>query len=310
MSASFDIIAQRLIGHFLPFFLDPNGPALTLADNFHEVELRAFFRDNFQAFANVRNFAVGGRTFTLSGFRLQSAIADHHELVYAAQYREVITERLARFLPNLKNKLNDPERGSFAYLAFIQSPFLDERVNSESSDFSIRKEPTARDLGEAPNREASAASGDLFADEISLNAIRDAALAAVTEDLQVYLDEINSSKEAALTSYVAEEAPQYHVLMKYKDEFIDQIPPDATKNELDMALHRQLHQRQVQLRQESAQILAEAENVQDPQEYYARFRDFMERFNEIGKSALAQYVVHRRVILELLEKALPESSDG
>ena len=27
-----DIIAQRLIGHFLPLFLDPNGPALSLAD--------------------------------------------------------------------------------------------------------------------------------------------------------------------------------------------------------------------------------------------------------------------------------------
>lgn len=37
-----------------------------------------------------------------------------------------------------------------------------------------------------------------------------------------------------------------------------------------------------------------------------RFRDFLERFNEIGTSALAQHVLHRKVILDLLKKSLSE----
>ena len=226
---SLEGIAQCLIGHFLPFFLNPHGPALTLNDRFQKIDLREFYRSNFEAFATRRDFTVAGHGFSLSGFRLQGAIANHHELIYGANYREVITERLSRFLPNLKNKLNDPERGQFVYLSFVQSPFLDAKVNSERPDFCIPREPPtdpAVSTGEAPP-----AASDLFADDISLNAIREAAITAITEDLKLFLDELNIAKEAALTTYIAEDAPQYRVLLKHKAAFLDQISPLASKTE-------------------------------------------------------------------------------
>jgi hypothetical protein len=210
-------------------------------------------------------------------------------------------------LSNLKNKLNDSERGQFVYLAFVQSPFLDTKVNSERTDFSIPREPPsdrAVSTGDAPP-----AASDLFAEDISLKVIREAALAAITEDLKPFLDELNTAKEAALTSYITEDAPQYRVLLKHKSDILDQISPMASKTEMEMTLHRQLHKRQTDLKQEGIRILAEAENVQDPQEYYARFRKFVEDENEIGKTALAQYIIHRRVILDLLAKALKQDPE-
>ena len=257
---------------------------------------------------------MGDRDFTLHGFRLYSGAADHHGLVYGAHYREVITERLANFLPNLKNRLADAEQGSFAYLAFVQGGYLDDKVNTERTDFSIPRDSVVRgseaNAGQilvVPLTEPAGgqnAAPDLFADEISLKAIRDAALAAVTDDLKPYLEEINSAKEAALTRYIAEEAPQYRPLMKYRHEFIDQIPPSASDDQLETALHRQLHQRQVRLKEEGRRILDEAGHVKDAQEFYERFDRFVSDENEIGKTALAQYVVHRRIILDLLEKVL------
>jgi len=302
-----DIIAQRLIGHFLPLFLDPDGPALTLADSADTIDLREFFRDNFQTFATERSFSVGGHCFTLSGFRLHGALADHHELVYAAHFREVITERLAKFLSNLKSKLNNADNASFYYLAFVQGQFLNDKVNSERTDFSIPKETAAADRDTSSSAEG--ASPELFTDEISLKAIREGALAAVTEDLKSFMDAINTQKEAALSSYIAEDGPQYRVLMKYKGEFIDDIPPQASKTEMEMALHRQLYQRQVRLKQEGARILSEPAAADNTQEYYARLQKFVEDENEIGKTSLAQYIVHRRVILELLEKYLTQDPD-
>jgi hypothetical protein len=110
---------------------------------------------------------------------------------------------------------------------------------------------------------------------------------------------------------VAEDGPQYRVLLKYMPEFIDQIPVGASKTELDMTLHRQLHQRQVKLKQEGQRILAEADAFQDKdaEGFYRRFEKFVSDENELGKTALAQYVVHRRVIVELLEKALSVNPD-
>lgn len=295
-----DIIAQRIVGHFLPLFLDPHAPAITLADGSEEIDLKAFFDEHFKALATKHDFKVGDRGFTLHGFRLHSGAADHHELVYGAHYREVITERLAKFMPNLKNKLTDADQKSFTYLGFVQGGYLDEKVNAERTDFSIPREAAS----EAQDAGGDTAPGDLLAGEISLKAIRDAALTAVTEDLKPHLDEINSAKEAALTSYIAEDAPQYRPLMKYKEQFIDQITPGASKAELETALHRQLYQRQVRLKQEGRRILDEVGSEQNPQEFYERFDRFVSDENEIGKTALAQYVVHRRVILDLLEKAL------
>ncbi len=306
-----DIIAQRLIGHFLPLFLDPNGPALSLADAIGPpIDLRTFFRDNFQAFATERSFSIDGQAFTLSGFRLRGALADHHELVYAAHFREVIMERLSRFLPNLRNKLSEADNPGFYYLAFVQGQLLDEKVNNERTDFSIPREiAPAADCIEASAINPEGAPGDLFAAEISLKAIREGALAAICEDLGPFLDEINSQKEAALTSYIAEDGPQYRVLMKYKGEFIDDIPPQASKTELEIALHRQLYQRRVRLKQEGARILSEPASADNAQEYYARLQKFVENENEIGKTSLAQYIVHRRVILELLEKYLSKDTE-
>lgn len=309
-----DVIAHRLVAHFLPLFLDPNAPAITLSDEAEELDLRQFFDQHFRAPATKHEFMVADRNFTLHGFRLYSGAADDHELVYGAHYREVITERLANFLPNLRSRLADAEHRSFAYLAFVQGGYLDDKVNTERSDFSIPRDSVVRGseasggqtlvvkLDEAAGGENAAP--DLFADEISLKAIRDAALAVVTDDLKPYLEEINSSKEAALTRYIAEEAPQYRPLIKYRHEFIDQIPPGATDDQLETALHRQLHQRQVRLKEEGRRILDEAGHVEDPEGFYKRFDRFVSDENEIGKTALAQYVVHRRVILDLLEKAL------
>ncbi|MBX9947024.1 MAG: ATP-binding protein [Reyranella sp.] len=41
-------IAQRVVGHFLPLFLDPKGPEFSLSDSFEEINLRDFYRTNFE----------------------------------------------------------------------------------------------------------------------------------------------------------------------------------------------------------------------------------------------------------------------
>lgn len=301
-----DIIAQRLIRHFLPLFLDPNGPALTLADKTETIDLRAHFRDNFQAFATTQSFTVGKFNFTLSGFRLRGALANHHELVYTAHFREVITERLAKFLPNLKNILYDSDNVGFHYLAFVQGSLLDEKVNSERTDFSIFKETVADQDIDNSEQNAPAA---LFAEEVSWQDLRDGALAAVANDLEPFMDAINAQKKDVLERYVAEDGPQYRALMKYTDEFINDIPPHANKTDMEMVLHRQLYKRQVRLKQEGAQILSESISTNNMQEYYTRLQKFVQDENEIGKTSLAQYIVHRKVILELLERNINKNEE-
>lgn len=117
----------------------------------------------------------------------------------------------ARFLPNLKTKLSEPDNPPFYYLAFVQSPFLNEKVNNERTDFSIPRESARPEY--AADAPVDGAPADFFADEISIRAIRAGALAAISEDLKPFTDEINTQKETALSHYVAEDGPQYRVFL-------------------------------------------------------------------------------------------------
>lgn len=92
--------------------------------------------------------------------------------------------------------------------------------------------------------------------------------------------------------------------MKYSSEFIDKISPSASRGEIESALHRELHTREVELKREGSKIIKEADKIEDYETYHMRLSNFMDRYNELGVAALAQHVMHRRIILEFIEKAI------
>jgi len=282
------VIGHRLVEHCLPFFLDPKCPPVSLRDSSDTIDLNHYFKETFAAKATRHPFLVGTEKFTLRGLRLYNPHETQHRLLYAANAREVVAEKLEKYLPNLQRRLSD-EAGAFAYLGFVEGEYLDQHVNNERTSFNFPRD-----------REA-----DTLLDEITLDSIREAALGCVAVDLQPFLEEINTEKRSTISTYIAEEAPQYRPLVRYIDEFIDRIPPGAKDRALEMALHEQMFEKQRQLKQESHDLIDEStQQALQPEEYEAKLNDFIERANELGKSSLAQYVAHRKVILEFLEKSL------
>jgi len=116
--------------------------------------------------------------------------AERHELIFAADSREVITEKLSGALGALPDKLEDTDGNRFTYTAFLESPFLNEQVNSDRAGFAFADESANPD-------------------EITLKSIRDAALSMVRKDLEPYLSGINQAKRDAVSRFVAEDAPHY-----------------------------------------------------------------------------------------------------
>lgn len=283
-----ELIGHRLIEHCLPFFLDPKCPAVSIRDKTAQIDLNRYFRDTFAAKATQHSFNVGDTVFTLRGLQLHNPHETQHRLIYAANSREVVTEKLDKYLPNLQKKLTDKD-SPFAYLGFVEGEYLDQHVNGERTNFSFPIDRT----------------GDGILDEITLDAIRDAALGCVSQDLKPFLEEINTEKRTTINNYISQEAPQYRPLARYMDEFIDRIAPGAKGIALEMALHEQMYTKQRELKQESHKLMenSAAESLK-PEEYEAKLKSFLERANELGKSSLAEYVTHRKVILEFLEKSL------
>jgi hypothetical protein len=214
--------------------------------------------------------------------------------VYAADQRAVTSDNLEDYLPNLTGRLVDEEDESFFYLGIVQSSYLSEHVTPGRVDFDF-----------TPVEDADAESPDLFPQTAVRRAdIRNAALPLIQSDLASIIESINEAKLKRITDFVHQDAPQYRILLKYSPEFIDKLPPVPSRADMESTLHRELYQREVRMKQESTRIIREAGRVDNYDEYARRFADFMEHYNELGASALAQYVAHRKIILELLGRAI------
>lgn len=290
-----DQLAQRLAEHFVLVLMQSDCPEVEIQDQGKRVSVNAAFRDHFRDSTAKSSFELSGRQFQINGFRLTSPRASKHRLIYAANYRGVLTEMLDQFIPNLSGRLTDQNGKSFVYLAVVQGDYLNEKVNNFRTDFELK--------GDVDEAQAEL----MVDDDLRRSEIRDKCVEYIERDLADMIDSLNNAKTERIVSYVRNDAPQYKPMLRYLNNFVGSISPNASKMDIELALHRELHLREVSLKRDGSRILTEAAKQEDYEHYRGRLAEFMERSNELGLSALAQYVAHRKIIIELFEKAL--SSD-
>ena len=177
-------IAQRLIEHFLLIFLHGDCPEVELHDQGIKINLNKIFERDFKSTATQFNFNIKDKSFALHGFRLTTPRVNKHRLIYAANQRGVISERLDDFIPNLSGRLTIDGDQSFVYLAVVQSEYLNQRVNNVRTDFEI-----------SPADDADADQGTLFEEEIRRSEIRDECTKLISTDLAGVISSINDLKE-------------------------------------------------------------------------------------------------------------------
>ena len=296
---SVEALVQKLIEHFILVFLEPGCPSVTVIDEGKRHDINEIFDREYKSTASSHEFTINENVFTLHGFRLPTSRTTKHKLVYAADQRGVISDRLEDYVPNLSSRLEDEDDHPFFYLAIVQSPYLSAHVNIGRSDFDFNAADDA-DLDFEPEEKAGL---------IPRADIRNAALEFVQKDLSTIIETINTAKLEKVRRYVNSDAPQYRILLKSAAKFINSLPPSPSRTQIETALHKELHQRETDLKREGSRIIKEADKIDDYEEYHKRFTQFLDEYNELGMSALAQYVGHRKIIVEFLERAiqLPDS---
>jgi hypothetical protein len=290
---SIEVFIQKLIEHFILVFLDKDCPEVAVIDVGQRHKINDIFEKDYKASASSHSFEIHGYAFTLHGFRLPTSRATKHKLVYAADQRSVLSDKLADHLPNLTSRLEDDEGKPFFYLGIIQSPYLSEHVNTNRTDFEFA-DPDDAEI-ELPFTEHRL---------IPKPEIRKMALPLVQDDLKEVIDTINSLKRDRIRRYVREDAPQYRILLKNADKFLDKLSPTPSRAEMETVLHRELFLRETELKKESSRIIREAGKITDYETYHRKFTEFLDEYNQLGVSALAQYVQHRRIILDFLGRAI------
>jgi len=287
-----ETIAVRLIEHCLIYFLSEHCPTVTIKDGDGCICLNSLFGRTVKETSTEKSLEIGGRSVAITNLKLHESSTNKHKIVYCANRREVMTETLEKYIPDLGRKLVDGEENAYIYLAYITSDYLDERVNAARTDFSFAEEDTLLD------------------EAIPLEELRAGILEIAREYLGSELDAVRDEKIRSYTEYIEQEAPQYRILAHHYPESIGDLPPGLAPQKLDVELYKARAEVTAQVREKGQKLIdMDVSRIEDEEEYRKEYRKYLEEENEVGKATLAEYIVHRRIILRLLENSLKKGGD-
>ena len=286
-------IAKAMLEHCLWYFVRPGGaPRIIVEDQGESIPLQNLFEEHMYSSAAHEQIEVKGHHFDLVHVHLRASATAVHSIAYCADDRLVMEEKLAGLIPGLHGKLGD-DGDEFVYVCYVSSDLLNERVRPERNAFEI---PTD--------------AGALFEDtETSWSDIRGGIVDRAAEHLVVYLGRMKKRAQERIHQFVSTKAPRYRPILGHLAPDALDVDPEISDKDLELALHRQLAELEQELLTEGHHLMAPkiGESVDD---YEARLGAYMQKVEDIKKSDLANYVFHRRVIIDLLEAAIKRGPDG
>lgn len=285
-------IAIQIITHFQLYYIRGEAPNIVLINqNGDSIDLNTKYRTLFNSRVVDKGFSIGEEEFTVYLSKANSA--NSHRLHYCAHNRSVKDDWLGRYIIELgKSPVHDND-DTFYYAAFVVSPALDEYVSNERTGFTF---PDVDD------------EEDERIEEITLPKIRRKAVAVIESMISEYIEQTRKLKIESYRDVVNAELPQYRAVLTHRAEDVKMLPANLNKQELDIELYKIESDWKSEIKRLGAEIIDRKKDVTNLDEFKQLYNEYLSEVNEIGKSELARYVIHRKSIIDSLD--ILTSTDG
>ena len=111
-----------------------------------------------------------------------------------------------------------------------------------------------------------------------------------------------AGRGSAINRYVSEEAPEFRQLLAEDPQSVlDNLPTAPKPQQIQAALGSALVAQQLAIKEEGRQLLRSAPTADNIDAYSARMTGYFSSSKKLNKTALAQYIIHRRVMIDLLD---------
>lgn len=286
-------IAFKIIEHCLAYFLMQDVPKVILRDNEDLIDLNALCKETILDNMDIDKFEIKGYYFELRHLKLYRSEETMHKIHLCAHQREVFDRNLQTYIPNLVKNIKDENGKSFLYVSYLSGKYLDEKVNAERTNFNM-----------------SVDADELEFDELSLEVILKEATLKINKYLNTYLMPIKKQKYERISDFINSKAPQYKPVIKYKKEELESISPDLPEDEMELELYKISQILDCELKVKGEQFLKnDFTNVENIEQYEKDYTNYLEKVNDMGQANLVKYIIHRKLILTLLENNLKRRND-
>ena len=287
---SLESLAKKIIEHCLPYFITGKCPQIILKDNRGEsFNLNSYYEKTYKDSLHQDPMELRGKHYTLYHMLLTEG-ADKHELHLCANNREVKSYALSNYIPDMKKKLVNGE-DAYYYVGYLAGDYLDEAVNTERSDFDF-------------------SDGSLFGDTREPEIV-ETAVGYIRAYLSDELTKVADEKKTQIDMLVKTKRPQYRLLLNRHPEVYDRIPAGLPEDKLDLELYK--HQQQWEFdtakKKHDIEEKVKQDATSDPS-FQKLFDEYCENITELSRASLAEYVVRRKAVIDLLEHALEADENG
>lgn len=291
-----ETIANRIIEHCLIYFLRSDAPSITLNDSFTQINLNKRFEQLISGNNFIERFTIRNQEFKLNIIKwFEHEELTYHRMSLCANHREVEDFNINKVFQDMQGKIQDEETSkNYLIAGYIESDYFDKNVNDERTEIEFSKD------------------GIFDTDLISKHELYVAIEPVIKKHFGKVVETFRQKKLATINNFIEEKAPQYRILAKHEDILENIIVTDnMSEQDIDLKLYKAYQDIDFECRKEVNKILQSiTETKENPDTLGEKYLKVLHNLSELNKSKLAQYVVHRKYIIELFEKSLELNLKG
>lgn len=277
-------IAMKIIEHTFIYFLNADCPRIFLNDLGNSI----IVNDLFLLFTNGQvkneNVKIRNNDFKLSIVKLYNERVDN-KIHYCANNREVLIDKLSIDIPELDNFLVDDEGNTFSLAVYVEGDYLDQNVNDERTSINFAK-------GEVE-----------FPDQTTQEELRRAISDLILSEFVEQINHLSETRLNKVKEFVAQH-PRYRQLLKYKPEKLKKIPSTLSEDKMEIEVFKIQQELELDVKKETKRVLKFIDNEEDLEDFDEKHKELYSKIIEVGNAKLSEYVIHRKLVIDLFDKLL------
>lgn len=278
-------IARDILNHCFIYFVLEKAPNITVSDDNETISINKLFDDIGKDNITTEHFEIDDYDFQLIHYKNFNPNSSNHFLNLCANDRRVTSFNLQSIL-NVVNSKFTTENGDFVYCGYITSKYLDDNVNRERTAFNI--EENHRNL-----------YGTITKSDI-INEATQLVFNYLSCDIDIY----NENKRTQIEAFIYNKNPRYRLLLSKFPECINNILLSDDDEKLELELFKQEQAYKLKLKEEGKNLQKTIRENSNKKDIVKMTTAYAEKLSEMGKSSLAEYIVHRKSVLDILEDNL------
>jgi hypothetical protein len=283
-------IALKIIEHAFIYFINQDCPRIILNDiNNKQIIVNDLFNVFTKNQVTRKEIPIRDNTFKLNIIKIFNDNKIDNKIHYCANNREVDSDKISIDIPEFDNYLTSENNEKFSISVYVEGDFLDENVNEERTVINFSK-------------------GDIdFPNKTTQEELRK----AITDFLQIeYQEQINNLSEIRLEKVKGfiKQHPRYKQLLKYKPDRLKKIPSTYNDERMEIEIFKIQQELELEVKKEANNAIRFIDKENDMDEFNEKHQELYAKIIEVGNSKLSEYVIHRKLVIDLFDKLLKKKA--